>query len=579
MPDNETLGTSPTLAEVFLSSPETESSDKGIWKTILKEGEIKMTPLTSGVLNKPFRVVKDGPSDPKNLTISMAELVDNFKDKAFEHVTVPLSHKDTILENTGFIEDVKLVAGDDGKTKLMGLHKFTEPDVKGKVERGTIANCSSGIYFDFVRKADGKKYNAALKHVALTNTPWVPGMEKFGEVMASDDDKSDAPNILSINLEEPSDSSERPVWDETESLNWRRTKLQGTLNQLQETASRLGSQVYYWIEDVASDRAIISQEQSGDKFVVPFTVEDNDLKVADPSRWVEAKSIMVAASDDPTYNELTAKIKDSLKVQFSLEDAEIKDISKRHASVQAEDKIWEIPFSLSDDVAILAPKELWRASDDVPETKESPVPQATTSSNIKLEDKLQEAHRQRELRLSNENNGNVGGSQMPVDLKELEGLELSDEARAVVDKLRQDNEELQEKAREQRVTERIEELKGLGLDAFPGVLKTVRSIYLSDKGEIAEVLELSDDNGKVVEKKGVSATDIADLILDSFPKKDNKFDLGQQALLSDGEHNRPPANTSEENKSHQDKLREAQERLYGEAPERSRRRVNSGGES
>jgi hypothetical protein len=142
-----------TLTEVFFAGEQKES-DGAIWAEILREGEFATTPLGKNILNKPFKVIRSGTSipDPENLTVSMEELVSNFNDKAFEYVTIPLSHEDHLLENTGYIEELKIEEDENGVAKLWAKHRFTEPDVEEKVKRGSIPSRSAGIFFNFVRK-------------------------------------------------------------------------------------------------------------------------------------------------------------------------------------------------------------------------------------------------------------------------------------------------------------------------------------------------------------------------------------------------------------------------------------------
>jgi hypothetical protein len=48
------------------------------------------------------------------------------------------------------------------------------------VKNGSIANTSVGLFYDYIRKEDGRKFPIALAHVALTNHPWINGMQPFG---------------------------------------------------------------------------------------------------------------------------------------------------------------------------------------------------------------------------------------------------------------------------------------------------------------------------------------------------------------------------------------------------------------
>lgn len=181
-------------AEMYFSNGETVEApqvdaDGYVWKTILRPGTWKMSPGPGQRPQaKPITVVKSGASDPKNLIISMEELKTNFEAGAVEHVTIPTSHEDKVHENTGFVKALRFNVDGEGRDVLQAAHHFTEPDIKEKALRGTIANTSAGILFDYVNKETGKKNSAVLGHVALTNHPWLNGMNPFG-VLASENVK------------------------------------------------------------------------------------------------------------------------------------------------------------------------------------------------------------------------------------------------------------------------------------------------------------------------------------------------------------------------------------------------------
>jgi hypothetical protein len=164
--------------ELFLSGEtEVERRDGLMFLPIARTGTWKRSPLPGGrplVIDEPlFNDVKQA-----------------FDAKAWEYVTVPLSHKDRVDENTGFIKALEI--RDDparpGAKKLWGGFKFTEPDVEGKVERRTIAGRSVGITLKGVhRTSDGKYFPRVLKHVALTNAPWLDGLDDEAIAAARDD--------------------------------------------------------------------------------------------------------------------------------------------------------------------------------------------------------------------------------------------------------------------------------------------------------------------------------------------------------------------------------------------------------
>jgi len=169
------------IAELFFTDAGGESDGDGlIWKTFLREGIWKYSPEKGKIVSKPLTIIKSGKSDPRKLIISMAELKKNFENGAVQHVTVPLNHDDKVEENTGFVKKLRFGKDEKGRTTLEAAIDFTEPDIKEKVERGTIPNVSGGIHFNHIDKEKGKKFNSVLGHIALTPKPWLQGMKPFG---------------------------------------------------------------------------------------------------------------------------------------------------------------------------------------------------------------------------------------------------------------------------------------------------------------------------------------------------------------------------------------------------------------
>lgn len=190
-----------TLAELFFTDGEGTFEDELYWKPVLREGTWKFSPGPGQVpINKPITVVKEGKSDSGKLVISIEEIAKNFESGVVEHVTVPTSHADKVLENTGFVKGVRIGTDEKGRATLEAGIEFTEPDVKEKAQRGTIANTSAGILFDYIQKESGHKYNAVMAHTALTNHPWLNGMKPFGveasenlQVVAFSEENNDNP--------------------------------------------------------------------------------------------------------------------------------------------------------------------------------------------------------------------------------------------------------------------------------------------------------------------------------------------------------------------------------------------------
>jgi len=306
------------VLELLFSSTEEGITDKVgdksiIWKDILREG---MFPVTPGRKRKiPFQVVPEGKSSvtPDMITISMSELMQSYNDKAFESVTIPLRHPkpgddQEVLNNSGYVEGLRIVKKGE-KHYLQGGLGFTEPDVAGKVRRGTIPNVSSGILFDWVRKADDKKFPVALNHVCLTKHPIVDDLEPFKRVYASDevvDTSDDDFKIEVLDLDDASgdDKTETAevVWNEQASLNWVRQEIRAALSPEQPEIEGIPQmpRPFYDVLDVSrEDTALVEEWFKGDRkrWVIPFTVSDNAVSISPATRWVEVREAMIAASE------------------------------------------------------------------------------------------------------------------------------------------------------------------------------------------------------------------------------------------------------------------------------------------
>lgn len=205
-----------SLGEFFLDGSDdalelAEDSEKGVWKPVLRTGKWSTRPGPDGqVLKKPLIVKLAGEVGKGH--VSLEKLKQAFDEQAVEHVTVPLSHQDKAVENTGFIRGLRIVEDDErpGEHRMDALIDFTDEEVEKKALNGSIANTSAGVLFDFVRKRDGKKYDMALGHVALTNKPWIDGMAPFGKLAASQDAGVDHVDLYAVHeSQEPSTGGEQ----------------------------------------------------------------------------------------------------------------------------------------------------------------------------------------------------------------------------------------------------------------------------------------------------------------------------------------------------------------------------------
>jgi hypothetical protein len=199
-----------SMSELFFADGDVEDRDgEFVWKTVLRTGEWKLSPENGKPVKKPMKVVADGKSDTRRNKISMQELQRAFDDGAIEHVTIPLSHADKVDENTGYIRKLKIEDDPNrpGEKLMKAAFHFTEPEVGEKVKRGSIANTSLGILYDYMRKSDAKKFPVALAHAALTNRPWVDGMAPFG-VAASDEIDVDSVQSLVLDEDDENDGGD-----------------------------------------------------------------------------------------------------------------------------------------------------------------------------------------------------------------------------------------------------------------------------------------------------------------------------------------------------------------------------------
>ena len=324
------------VLELIFSSTEEGMEDKVgdkkiIWKDIMREGEF---PVTPGRKRKvPFKIVPSGTSSVTSdlITISMSEVMKSFEDKAFENVTIPLRHpkpgdEADVLNNSGYVHSLRMVKK-DGKHYLQGGLGFTEPDIAGKVRRGTIPNVSSGIFFNFTRKSDDKTFPVALNHVCLTKQPWLGDLEPFQKVYASDDaiDDADDLKIEVVDLQDEGDSGDsndaKIVWNEQASTNWVRQEIRSQLSPEQPEVEGVPQmpRPYYEVLDVSrEDTALVEEWFKGDRkrWVIPFTVGDNTVTISPATRWVEVREAMIAASDgfdDKTLDVLAVKLSVELR--------------------------------------------------------------------------------------------------------------------------------------------------------------------------------------------------------------------------------------------------------------------------
>lgn len=328
------------LAEVFFAngSVEQEEGDPIIWKTILTPGRLELTPGPNGTkVKKPLNIVEGHSDDPTS--IGLQDLMDSYEAGAIQHVTIPTSHSNNVLENTGFLRGLRMVQ-ENGKNVLKAGLEFLDPAVREKVNQGTIANVSCGILKNYERQRDGRMFNAIIDHVALTNKPWVDGMTPFSENPAEGFYFADEVDLAVYNqstnapfdytahgVEEinPTDTS-GVKWDASISMLARRHVLDDTID-----ADCPGCELI----DFTPTKILV--EENDQMYVTGYTVEtDGSIKIHPREEWLEYTPLTDLSEDhnkleggkDPMDEVLLAE-KDALQAELEAARAEIAEKNSR----------------------------------------------------------------------------------------------------------------------------------------------------------------------------------------------------------------------------------------------------------
>ncbi len=258
-----------TFAEMFFDAategaPVSVDEQGLMWKPVLRTGVWNVGPN-----GKPLRVVAGRSTNPQAV-IGLQDIVDNYEAGAIEHVTVPVTHNDTVEENRGFVKGLRIAASADGQTHyLMAGHHITEPDTAGKIKRGTIANTSVGLEFDYTRKEDGKKFPIILRHVALTNRPWINRLTPFGVEASEAEEKGFEVCAMEFSEDLTNAEANSLAWDDRLSF----ADLQVAISE------KLDLEVV----NISTDRVLL---KDGDEmFVAGYSVEDGNVVVADRETW------------------------------------------------------------------------------------------------------------------------------------------------------------------------------------------------------------------------------------------------------------------------------------------------------
>ena len=265
-----------TLAAIHFAEPQQEEDNGFVKKTILRTGTFGAIPTRAGLIRKPLHIVRDGKSDHKNGTIAMAELVENFKSGAIPNVQIPLSddsddHKNIAAINTGFVRDI-WIEDEEGEAKLVAKMEFTEPEVRDKVLRGSVADVSAGVPWRV--RSRGKDYGACLEHVALTYKPFIDGLGPF---LAASDERPDE-----IEVDHFGDSVEVTVDRDILKIP---VEVQKHLAAI-ALSNQLNLSADYTVEGIEDGVATVSHEIAEATWSVPFDIRDaNTITLSPVNEW------------------------------------------------------------------------------------------------------------------------------------------------------------------------------------------------------------------------------------------------------------------------------------------------------
>lgn len=261
--------------ELFCEDPTTPyvDDDGYVWKPVLRTGYWQVGPH-----GKPLMVIAGNSTNPR-LMIGLQDIVDAHEEGAIEHVTIPTSHDDLVDQNTGYVDagKLKIVKGDDGTSRLWAGHRFTDAAIKQKVLDGSIANTSVGLEFDYVRKEDGRTFPIVLKHVALTNRPWINRLTPFG--VAASEDAAVEYDIECLTFSEPIEDEKATSANDPTVTVWDGGL---TFDEIQES---IAEQIDGEVVQVAHDRALV---KVADKhYVAKFSIESGEVAIEEKDKWSE----------------------------------------------------------------------------------------------------------------------------------------------------------------------------------------------------------------------------------------------------------------------------------------------------
>lgn len=564
-----------------LDEPKIEADDGLYWAPIARSGMLATRPGPNGEkLDQPL-VFIHGNSQNQRKEIGLQDIHDAFKDNAIEYVTLPIdtvmngeevpAHSNKTFQNTGLIKDIKIVDSVKipGEKVLMGGHDFTEPEIKGKIERGTIPSRSCGLLYDYKNTSTGKVYPIVLDHVALTHKPWMGGMAPYGSQEFSDStivpmmlseqpfsaenvpgEKVIPTKLAQETVKPPQKSKNKEVvgefladvqWGDEPSY----SDIENQINRILDGfGSDFDSYPNYYLIACTGNKALIKVDygigSDQDAWVAPYECKEGIVQLSPFTDWVDVQKKWVSDTVDPEKDKAQLD-----KLKMSEEEIKLtalttkarKDLPSSAFVYPSEEKypIQDIEHGRNA-LARVAQNGTSDEQSKVRAAVYKKYPELKKSSSTKMSDPLKVASAKR-LGLSESDNYSPPGGHMTLlamSEDQMELLGLSEEAKEFqrkqnteISKLSIKLAEATKKEKETRVANRINEFKKEGLDAFPAILTAYESTALSDDGDIAVKLQLSEHGHDVSVPE--TATELAERFLKALPRKDGKIDLGEQA--------------------------------------------------
>jgi hypothetical protein len=552
-----------------------------IWAPILRSGTLAMRPNPDapGGKEKVPLVFVPGHAENHNKEIGLEDLVDAFNEKAVEHVTIPKTHANGTFENTGTIVRMKIADSTTrpGEKVILGGHKFTEPEVEGMVERGSVLSRSCGILHRYANQETAKTYPHVIEHVALTNRPWVTGMEPYGSNCFSDN-RTIVDMLLSedIKVPAPEPQPKRPIfstrgpiesleaelklatdvqWGDEPSLIQVQRQIYEQLRTMGRSPDYDEENAYFDVMDVSASKALVrldygDPDGTNDAWVIPYSMDSEGiLHLSDFGEWKVVEQKWVTDEDaDTDKQEVQAILQMESDLSLSEDELNLATLTAKSRK-DLPDTAFVFPKTREYPIHDLAHARnaLSRGVQNETGTRLATIraavkkryPTLTDSSqgdsktNTSLpEDPLERASA---LRLSEPSTPQQGGTLMGLTLELLDRLNLDDNARELLQREmdasqteQRELEDYRKQRKEDGVTDRLTKLSEMGFKDCPGFLRVIEDVLRSDDGQVAIKLNLSEEH----RSEHQTVTQIVDRIVAALPKDDEgTLALAQKANL------------------------------------------------